>query len=260
MESTGSNYVLDAVGVTDTNGNYVVGVEGGLTNVTWNIEPADDNFNSDYKFILDYTVAAQAGGSFAVNSNTAVQANLTAIAATNTISGRFTDNYGNPIGGIEMFAYATISDVSYFVYQDYTDSGGNYSINVCNGSWTVGVDDFSGQFNQPPLSNYICPTNHPVMLISNDNQVTNFMAISLVPEPSGITSVTQSEANLVFNGTNGLSGGTYYALMSTNLTLPFSQWTPVATNVLSASGNFTITVTNAVNVNASKRFFILNGP
>ena len=44
--------------------------------------------------------------------------------------------------------------------------------------------------------------------------------------------------------------------MSTNVALPFSQWTPVATNVLNASGNFTITATNAVNRNIPKRFYI----
>ena len=36
-------------------------------------------------------------------------------------------------------------------------------------------------------------------------------------------------------------------LMSTNLTLPKTQWTPVATNTWSADGNFSLTVTNAVN-------------
>jgi hypothetical protein len=30
-------------------------------------------------------------------------------------------------------------------------------------------------------------------------------------------------------------------LASTNLSLPLNQWTPMATNLLTASGNFTIT-------------------
>jgi len=46
-------------------------------------------------------------------------------------------------------------------------------------------------------------------------------------------------------------------LTSTNLALPLSQWMPVATNVLSASGNFTITATNAVNRSIPQRFYIL---
>ena len=48
----------------------------------------------------------------------------------------------------------------------------------------------------------------------------------------------------------------FYVVTSTNLALPLSQWTPVATNVLS-SGYFTLTVTDAVTTNASQRFYIL---
>ena len=72
-----------------------------------------------------------------------------------------------------------------------------------------------------------------------------------------IASLSLAGADLALNGISGQSGGMYYVLMSTNLTLPLSQWTPVATNVLSASGNFTITVTNTVTPNASQSFYIL---
>jgi hypothetical protein len=39
--------------------------------------------------------------------------------------------------------------------------------------------------------------------------------------------------------------------------LPLSQWIPVATNVLNASGNLTITATNAVNPAALRQFYLL---
>ena len=45
--------------------------------------------------------------------------------------------------------------------------------------------------------------------------------------------------------------------MSTNLTLPPSQWMQVATNVLDTSGDFTITATNAVDPNAPQSFYRL---
>jgi hypothetical protein len=48
--------------------------------------------------------------------------------------------------------------------------------------------------------------------------------------------------------------------MSTDLALPLSQWTPVATNVLSANGNFSITVTNAVSAAIPCQFYILQSP
>jgi uncharacterized repeat protein (TIGR03803 family) len=81
--------------------------------------------------------------------------------------------------------------------------------------------------------------------------------VSVWPAQFSIGGIQWSGANLVFNGVNGLSGGTYAVLTSTNLTLPLSQWTSVATNVPSTNGNFTITVTNAVNSGASQQFYIL---
>jgi len=80
--------------------------------------------------------------------------------------------------------------------------------------------------------------------------------VSAVPVP-GIASFSLSGTNLVINGSNGFSGTVYYVLMSTNVSLPLNQWTPVATNVLNASGNFTITATNAVNLNVPQCFYIL---
>jgi alpha-tubulin suppressor-like RCC1 family protein len=78
----------------------------------------------------------------------------------------------------------------------------------------------------------------------------------VIPQPR-ITNFTLARTNLVMTGTNGQSGRTYCALMSTNLGRPLNQWTPVATNVLSTDGNFTITAPIAVVPNAPQRFFIL---
>jgi len=80
----------------------------------------------------------------------------------------------------------------------------------------------------------------------------------LLPEPQpAITGITLSGTHLVLTGTNGLASWTYYLLASTNLALPLNQWTPVATNVLNASGNFTFTATNAVKPGDSRQFYIL---
>lgn len=76
-------------------------------------------------------------------------------------------------------------------------------------------------------------------------------------QPPGIASISLSGTNLVLNATAGLSGRTYFVLMGTNLTEPLNQWVPVATNVPGANGNFSITATNAVNPNASPRFYLL---
>jgi hypothetical protein len=80
--------------------------------------------------------------------------------------------------------------------------------------------------------------------------------ISVVAVP-GIIGISLSGGNLVINGSNGVSGQTCYVLTTTNLALPRSQWMPVATNVLNAGGNFSITATNAVNPNVPQQFYIL---
>ena len=82
-------------------------------------------------------------------------------------------------------------------------------------------------------------------------------ALLVVPSHHDIASFFLSGSNLVINGTNGQSGATCYILMGTNLALPLNQWEPIATNVLSASGNFSITATNTVTRNIPQRFYIL---
>ncbi|MGA2541331.1 MAG: choice-of-anchor tandem repeat GloVer-containing protein [Verrucomicrobiota bacterium] len=80
------------------------------------------------------------------------------------------------------------------------------------------------------------------------------------PQPSiaGIAfSPTSSGVDLALNATSGQLGGTYFVLMSTNLALPVSQWTPMAVKCLDAGGNFTITATNAVDPSAPQRFYLL---
>ena len=81
------------------------------------------------------------------------------------------------------------------------------------------------------------------------------VAVTL-PQPV-IVGVRASGANLVLDATNGQSGATYIVLMNSTLAQPVSQWTPVATNVLTASGDFTITATNTVALNVPQRFFVL---
>ncbi|MGA2542364.1 MAG: NF038122 family metalloprotease [Verrucomicrobiota bacterium] len=97
-------------------------------------------------------------------------------------------------------------------------------------------------------------TPHPtVELIALDVQ-----GYDLIPPPQpGIVNITLSGANLVLNGANGLATATYCLLTTTNLALPVNQWSSVATNVLTANGNFSFTATNAVIPNSPRQFYIL---
>jgi formylglycine-generating enzyme len=83
------------------------------------------------------------------------------------------------------------------------------------------------------------------------------MCLAAVGQQPTIVATSVSGTNLVLSVSNGQSGGTYYVLTSTNVPLPLSQLGRVATNVLGASGNFTITVTNTFTASAPQRFYIL---
>jgi hypothetical protein len=64
-----------------------------------------------------------------------------------------------------------------------------------------------------------------------------------------------SGTNLVVNGTN-LNGGSsfhYAVLYSTNLSLPVSQWTSLATNEFNSDGTFTFT--NPINGSQPSTFY-----
>ena len=75
----------------------------------------------------------------------------------------------------------------------------------------------------------------------------------------GFTAFSLVGTNIVFNVSNGVTGKTYFVLAGTNLTTPLSQWLPIASNLPTANGFFTIIATNAVNNTAPQQFYILRG-
>ncbi|TAK98316.1 MAG: hypothetical protein EPO07_12195 [Verrucomicrobia bacterium] len=83
-------------------------------------------------------------------------------------------------------------------------------------------------------------------------------ALAAGPPPPRIAIVGVIGANLVFNGTNGVAGGSYYVLTSTNVALPWANWTRVATNQFAADGSFVCT--NGISPVAPQRFYLLQLP
>ncbi|HTR42555.1 MAG TPA: hypothetical protein VMH87_13160 [Pseudomonadales bacterium] len=82
-----------------------------------------------------------------------------------------------------------------------------------------------------------------------------FLVIAAVPQ-AAIIGVHPSGNNILLTCTNGAADQTYYTMMSTNVSLPLYKWLPVATNHLSSSGNFSITVTNGA-VGLGSKYFTL---
>ena len=60
-------------------------------------------------------------------------------------------------------------------------------------------------------------------------------------------------SNLVFTGSNGVPGATYFLVASTNLALPLAQWQSIASNVFDSHGEFNIT--NSLASAFSQQFF-----
>jgi Concanavalin A-like lectin/glucanases superfamily len=69
------------------------------------------------------------------------------------------------------------------------------------------------------------------------------LVAGLADQPPVINRVWFDGSHFVFSGTNGLPGGVYYLLSSTNPALPLSSWTRAATNTFDGTGSFSITNT-----------------
>jgi hypothetical protein len=167
-----SSYLYAMDGYTDTNGNYFVGVLGGLgLNDTWQIGISGDSGPTNYIYSQPQL---DQNGSTNLAVGQALQVNFTAILATNYITGNVKAN-GTNIAGIGVMASAIINSVDYFQYVD-ADANGNYSLNVANGSWTVGLETSGGSDSLDAIlgnGNYQSPNNQTAV-INNNNATNNF--------------------------------------------------------------------------------------
>jgi hypothetical protein len=83
---------------------------------------------------------------------------------------------------------------------------------------------------------------------------------SLAPPKVAFNSIAVSGASrsdLVFSGVGGSPLAPYYLRSSTDLALPVAQWQTNASNQFDASGNFSLTLTSAIDPVAPKRFYRL---
>ena len=95
----------------------------------------------------------------------------------------------------------------------------------------------------------------PAGLAWNTNVLNTNGILSVVALTSpAIASFQISGADLLIGGGGGTANWPYFVLMTTNLP---GNWTPVATNWFDASGNFSITLTNAINAGPGQSFYKL---
>jgi PKD repeat protein len=193
------------------------------------------------------------------------------------------DNFvTNSINGVSAYAgndFAVLgsfgTNLTYLSQSLTTTAGGTYALSLWLDSPDgLGPNEFLVTWNGTTLFNQ---TNIPALGWTNlqftvsatgtstvlefgfrdDPSFLGLDDISVYPLQPAITGLSLEGANLVIDGTHGLSGNTYIVLTSTNLASPLNQWTPAVTNLLGASGNFSITVTNTVSAGTPHRFYIL---
>lgn len=77
-----------------------------------------------------------------------------------------------------------------------------------------------------------------------------------IPMPApAIGSLNLTGSNLVFNVANSITGGVFTVLASTNVSLPLTNWTTVATNIVGKSGS--VSITNTLNLASPGQFYLL---
>ncbi len=104
--------------------------------------------------------------------------------------------------------------------------------------------------NLPPLQ--------PGLAWQNNLSVDGSIEVIAAGGQPGITSIIRSGTNIVFAGTNGPPNANYTVLAATNVALPASNWTSIATRQFDAGGGFSFT--NAIAPGIPQRFFRLRTP
>jgi hypothetical protein len=155
-------------GYTDTNGNYVAGAVGGLSNDYWH--PEIDNNPTNYVF----SQSPYNQNPTNLSAGQAVRQNFTAIAASSLITGKVTDSSNNPIVGVGVNAYASISGVQYNPSTAHTDANGHYSMSVADGNWSVSLNCGCSDCSDGLNPSYQCPNSQNTNL-SHDIGVVNFI-------------------------------------------------------------------------------------
>jgi polygalacturonase len=130
----------------------------------------------------------------------------------------------------------------------FTFTAGN---GFTNGNYTL--FSYGGSLALAAPTNTSAPTNYNYTFDTNTAGQVRLLVTQ--PAPPSFASLTLVGTQLVASGTSGYTNGSYnyYLITSTNLALPSSNWTRLATNSFAATGNFAFT--NNISTNPPQKFF-----
>jgi autotransporter-associated beta strand protein len=115
------------------------------------------------------------------------------------------------------------------------------------------VTSFAGNFSSITL-----PVLTPGLYWDTNALNTAGLVRVVMETPPTIGSVGVSGGNLVLRGAGGMTNGTYYVLISTNVAAPLTNWTRLLTNQFDGSGSFNFT--NPMMPAAVQNFYLLQLP
>ena len=135
---------------------------------------------------------------------------------------------------------------------------------VANIGGTLLSGDSFDLFDATTLSLSFSSVTLPPLLTGlswNTNQlaVNGTIQVTGTAVPPQISSAVLSGTDLVMSGSGGIADTKYYVLASTNVALPLTSWTSIATNPFDGIGNFSFTSTVA-DPGTPQRFFKLQLP
>ena len=217
-----ANNDFSAKGYSDANGNYAVAILGGLTNEFWNCDVNDGAGTPIGNYVLNQFAT------LAVSSNQTVLQNFVALSAISRISGKVVDNSGNPITGVQLYAFAFISGNNYQSLDGTTDNSGNYSLAVAAGNWSVNFLTGGSDSGNLDVQGYVdLLTPHNVSIPPTDA----VLDLTVYPIGTPIIDSPQRSSPTQFGFfVNGVTNVSYTVQVSTSLSAP--DWSTVTSFVL----------------------------
>jgi autotransporter-associated beta strand protein len=260
--------ILYLKGVNSYSGNTVV--NAGTLALT-DTSVIDTSPNITVQGMLD--LGARSDGTLTLLRGQTLNGNGT-LAGSLIVSAGATVSPGAPVGALTVTNSVTLEGTTYVeidkgnaandLLRATTSITYGGTLNLTNLTGKLAGGDSFKLFDAPSYSgsfaNIQPPTPGPAMVwdISSLIQDGTLKVISTaVPQPE-IGRISLSSGNVLVSGTGGTAGASYYVLTSTNIVLPLANWTPLATNVFDANGNFAFT--NAVNRSFPQQFFLLQLP
>jgi hypothetical protein len=245
-QRSGYNGYSQANSVTDSNGNFDLGVLAG----TWDITVSDLNLDSSHDWVFPELLTTAVADGQTVSG---IVWNV--VTATGTISGTVRAANNQPVSGMDVEGTCTVEGICYASYGN-TDSNGAYSFPVIDGSWTVDVYEETGDTYDPQT---VSVTGSAVVDFG-PRLSTPPIIITTSPLAAGTVGAAYNQALSASGGTppytwslaegsslpSGLSLGTDGVISGTPITAVSGIFTIQVTgnDNLSSTASFTLTITS----------------